>query len=93
MSEDAKKYEDQQQRNMVAMMEMQDTINHLQRELSALGNIWRLVIMYDLDLHEVCHDGNARYNVPLTIYRGSCLHLVCVLDFIWPSPGDLDLDI
>ncbi|XP_052786890.1 myosin-11-like isoform X3 [Mya arenaria] len=37
MSEDAKRYEEQQQRNVVAMMEMQDTINHLQRELSALG--------------------------------------------------------
>ncbi|XP_052240245.1 myosin-11-like [Dreissena polymorpha] len=37
MADESKKYEEQQQRNMVAMMEMQDTINHLQRELSALG--------------------------------------------------------
>ena len=37
MSEDAKRYEEQQRHNMVVMMEMQDTINQLQRELSALG--------------------------------------------------------
>jgi len=46
MSEDAKKYEDQQQRNMVAMMEMQDTINHLQRELSALGMCSRFYMTF-----------------------------------------------
>ncbi|XP_053387320.1 uncharacterized protein LOC123542904 [Mercenaria mercenaria] len=37
MSEDSKKYEEQQKHNVVVMMEMQDTINQLQRELSALG--------------------------------------------------------
>lgn len=37
MLEDGRKYEEQNQRNMVAMMEMQDTINSLQRELSQLG--------------------------------------------------------
>ncbi|XP_060555548.1 uncharacterized protein LOC132716319 isoform X1 [Ruditapes philippinarum] len=37
MSDDSKKYEEQQKHNVVVMMEMQDTINQLQRELSALG--------------------------------------------------------
>lgn len=37
MSEESKKYEEQQRHNVVVMMEMQDTINQLQRELSALG--------------------------------------------------------
>lgn len=37
MIDESKRYEEQNQRNMVAMMEMQDTINHLQRELSALS--------------------------------------------------------
>ena len=37
MSEDAKKYEEQLRHNQVVMMEMQDTITELQRELSALG--------------------------------------------------------
>ncbi|KAL4216430.1 hypothetical protein ACF0H5_024155 [Mactra antiquata] len=37
MADDGKKYEDQQRHNVVVMMEMQDTINQLQRELSSLG--------------------------------------------------------
>jgi len=37
MHDDSKKYEEQNQRNMASMLEMQDTINQLQRELSVLG--------------------------------------------------------
>ena len=37
LSEEAKTYEEQLRHNTVVMMEMQDTINELQRELSALG--------------------------------------------------------
>merc|ERR1719422_3014613 len=37
LEDDNKTHEDQLQRNTVVMMEMQDTINELQRELSALG--------------------------------------------------------
>ena len=41
MSEEARKYEEQLRHNTVVMMEMQDTINELQRELSALGKTAR----------------------------------------------------
>ncbi|XP_061170471.1 myosin-10-like isoform X3 [Saccostrea echinata] len=39
LNEESKKHEEQMRHNTVVMMEMQDTINELQRELNALGRV------------------------------------------------------